>query len=145
MSFVGFRAPLAISAAGIAAVGAAIVALSPPIAHADGPWGACAAPASTEEWGHPVCLGADTYPDRVTAEKFAREACNDPKPRYWGCTVIVSFTGCGAIAQNGNQSVGGTGLTPVDAAQDALSRLSNGTIAKSACVPPPPMPAPPPG
>jgi Domain of unknown function (DUF4189) len=144
MSFIGFRAPLTISAAGVAAVGAAMVALSP-VAHADGPWGACAAPANTEEWGHPVCLGGDPYPDKVTAEKFAREACNDPKPRYWGCTVIVSFTACGAIATNGSQSVGGTGVTPMDAARDALSRLANGTIAKSACVPPPPMPAPPPG
>jgi hypothetical protein len=135
VSIIGFRVPIAISAAGIAAVGAAFVALSP-IAHAGGPWGACAAPANTEQWGHTVCLGADSYPDQVTAEKFAREACNDPKPRYWGCTVIVSFTGCGAIAENGSQSVGGTGPTPADAARDAISRLANSTITKYACVTP---------
>jgi Domain of unknown function (DUF4189) len=141
MSIIGFRAPIAISAAGIAAAGAAIVALSP-IAHADNRWGACAAPANIAYADNAVCLGEYGSPDQSTAERVARQACNTP-PRQ--CIVVVSFTDCGAMAQSGSQWAGGRGPNPVAAAQDALRSIDNGTIAKSACVWPGPMPAPPPG
>jgi hypothetical protein len=137
MSIIGFRAPIAISAAGIAAVGAAIVALSP-IAHADDQWGACAAPASATSTGNTIC-SSNPYPDQASSESRALALCNYLKNR--GCTVVVSYTDCGAIAGDGTQWVGGRALTKQDAEQDALNQLSDGshghldgTIAKSACV-----------
>jgi hypothetical protein len=132
MSIISFRAPIAISAAGIAAVGAAIVALSP-IAHADDQWAACAAPASTTTPANTICL-SNPYPDQASAESRALAMCNYLKNR--GCTVVVSYTDCGAIAGNGSQWVRGRGPTQGDAEQDALRGLANGKIAKSACVTP---------
>jgi hypothetical protein len=132
MSIISFRAHIAISAAGIAAVGAAIVAVSP-IAHADDMWAACAAPATTTTTANTICLGTP-YPDQPSAEKRAVDMCNYLKNRQ--CTVVVSFMECGAIAGNGSQWVGGRGLTQQDAEQDALGQLANGKIAKSACITP---------
>ena len=130
MSIISFRAPIAISAAGIAAAGAALVALSP-IAQADGQWAACAAPASATSTGNTICLGTP-YPDQASAESRALAMCNYLKNR--GCTVVVSYTDCGAIAGNGSQWAGGRGATQVDAEQDALRNIDNGTIAKSTCL-----------
>jgi hypothetical protein len=132
MSIISFRAPIAIAAAGIAAAGAAIVALSP-VAHADDQWGACAAPAST---GQRAICSSNPYPDQATAESRALSECNYPSKEYRRCTVVVSFMECGAIAQNGSQWVGGRGLTQDDADRDALNQLANGVIEKSACVVP---------
>jgi hypothetical protein len=130
MSIIGFRAPIAISAAGIAAVGAVIVAMSP-VAHADDQWGACAAPASATSTGNTICL-SNPYPDQPSAESRALALCNYLKNR--GCTVVVSYTDCGAIAGNGSQWAGGRGPAQQDAEQDALRNIDNGKIAKSACV-----------
>jgi hypothetical protein len=58
--------------------------------------------------------------------------CNYLKNR--GCTVVVSYTDCGAIAGNGGQWAGGRGPTQGDAEQDALRNIDNGTIAKSTCL-----------
>jgi uncharacterized protein DUF4189 len=132
MSFISFRAPLAISAAGIAAAGAVIVALSP-VAHADDQWGACAAPASATSTGNTICL-ANPYPDQPSAESRALALCNYLKNRQ--CTVLVSYTDCGAIAGNGSQWAGGRGPMQGDAEQDALRNIGNGKIAKSACITP---------
>jgi hypothetical protein len=132
MSIIGFRAPIAISAAGIAAVGAVIVALSP-IAHADDQWAACAAPASTTSTANTYCA-ATPYPDRASADSRSLAMCNYLKNR--GCTVVVSYSECGAIAGNGSQWVGGRGLTKEDAEQDALGQLADGKIAKSECIAP---------
>jgi hypothetical protein len=60
--------------------------------------------------------------------------CNYLKNR--GCTVVVSYSECGAIAGNGSQWVGGRGLTKEDAEQDALGQLADGKIAKSECIAP---------
>jgi hypothetical protein len=133
MSITGFRAPIAISAAGIVAAGAVIVALSP-IAHADDQWAACAAPASTTNTGNATCLGTP-YPDQASAELRALALCNYLKDRR--CAVVVSYTDCGAIAGNGSQWAGGRGPTQGEAEQDALRGLANGTIAKSVCLLPP--------
>jgi Domain of unknown function (DUF4189) len=132
MSIIGFRAPIAISAAGVAAVGAVVVALSP-VAHADDQWASCAAPANTTTTANTFCLGTP-YPDQASADKRAVDMCNYLKNRQ--CTVVVSFMECGAIAGNGSQWVGGRGLTKEDAEQDALGQLANGKIAKSACITP---------
>jgi hypothetical protein len=130
MSIISFRVPIAISAAAVAAVGAVIVGVSP-VAHADDQWAACAAPASTTSTANTICLG-NPYPDQASAEKRALDLCNYLKNR--GCTVVVSFNECGAIAGNGSQWVGGRGLTQGDAEQDALNMLANGKIAKSVCL-----------
>ena len=66
MSIISFRAPIAISAAGIAAAGAALVTLSP-IAHADDQWKACAAPASTGPEG-------DLYEEPVARPGHGRKS-----------------------------------------------------------------------
>ncbi|MDT5080366.1 MAG: hypothetical protein QOJ80_5003 [Mycobacterium sp.] len=137
MSIISFRVPIAVSAAGIAAAGAVIVALSP-VAHADDEWGSCAAPGRTTDTVNATCLSTP-YPDQASAEKRALTLCNHMEGR--GCTVVVSYTDCGAIAGDGTQWVGGRALTKQDAEQDALNQLSDGshghldgTIAKSACV-----------
>ena len=129
MSVNGFRA-ITISAAGITAAGAVIIALSP-IAHADDQWAACAAPASATSTSNTICLGTP-YPDQASAESRALALCNYLKNR--GCTVVVSYTDCGAIAGNGSQWAGGRGPTQGDAEQDALRNIDNGTIAKSTCL-----------
>ena len=141
MSIISFRAPTAISAAGIAAAGAVIVALSP-IAHADGQWGACAAPADATLTQVAICSGDYGEPDQATAERVTLQTCNNPARSARRCTVVVSFTDCGAIAANGSQWAGGRGPTREDAEQDALRNLANGNITKSACVWPGPAPAP---
>jgi hypothetical protein len=130
MPIIGFRAPIAITAAGIAAAGAVIVALSP-IAHADDQWGACAAPGRTTDTGNAVCLSSP-YPDQASAESRALAMCNYREGR--GCTVVVSYTDCGAIAGDGSQWVGGRASQQGLAEQDALNQLDNGKIAKSGCV-----------
>ena len=132
MSLISFRAPIAISAAGIAAAGAAIVALSP-IAHADDQWMACAAPAST---GQRAICSRNPLPDQATAERAALGECNFPSQDYRRCSLLVSFTDCGAIAENGSQWVGGRGPTQDDADQDALNQLANSTVRQNVCVAP---------
>jgi Domain of unknown function (DUF4189) len=130
MSIISFRAPMAICAAAVAAVGAAIVALSP-VAHADDQWGACAAPASTTSSGSLICL-SNPYPDQGSAESRALALCNYLKNRQ--CTVVVTYTDCGAIAGNGSQWAGGRGPTQGDAEQDALRNIGNGKIERSVCI-----------
>ncbi|WP_413468071.1 DUF4189 domain-containing protein [Mycobacterium sp. RTGN4] len=72
------------------------------------------------------------YPDQASAESRALAMCNYLKNR--GCTVVVSYTDCGAIAGNGSQWAGGRGPTQGDAEQDALRNIDNGKIAKSTCL-----------
>jgi Domain of unknown function (DUF4189) len=144
MSVIGFRTPIAISAAGVA-LGVAIVALSP-IAHAANMWGACAAPTNPADADYAVCLGDFGYSNQAEAERIALLRCGDSPPQPdRECTVVVSFKDCGAIAQNVSQWVGGRGPNPMAAAQDALRSINNGTIARSACVWQGPQPATPPG
>jgi hypothetical protein len=131
MSIISFRAPIAISAAGIAAAGTVIVALSP-IAHADEQWGACAAPAST---GQRAICSSNPHADQATAERFALSECNYPSQEYRRCSLVISYTDCGALAHNGSQWVGGRGPTQDDADRDALSQLANAVVVKSVCVP----------
>jgi hypothetical protein len=136
MSFIGFRAPIAISAAGIAALGAAVVALSP-VAHADDLWGACAVPANGAITRSAVCSpGMNGWGDSSPgmAENDALTICNRPDESSRRCTVVVSFTDCGAIAGNGSQWAGGRGATQELAEQDALRNIANGKIAHSICL-----------
>jgi hypothetical protein len=139
MSIISFRAPIAICAA----VGAVIVALSP-VAHADERWGACAAPVNTAIPRAAACLG-DYFgePSPGRAESEAMTLCTDwPPVESWRvpaktnrqCTVLVSYTDCGAIAGNGSQWAGGRGATKELTEQDALRGLANGKITTSACL-----------
>jgi hypothetical protein len=135
MSIISFRAPIAICAAAVAAVGAVIVALSP-VAHADERWGASAAPVNTAIPRSAICLG-DYWgdPGPGVAESDALKYCSDwPDKSNRQCTVLVSYTDCGAIAGNGSQWAGGRGATKELAEQDALRGLANGKITTSACL-----------
>jgi uncharacterized protein DUF4189 len=136
MSINRFRAPTAISAAGVAAAGAVIVALSP-VAHADDQWGACAAPANGAITRSAVCSpGMNGWGDGSPgmAENDALTICNRPDESSRRCTVVVTFTDCGAIAGNGSQWAGGRGPTQELAEQDALRNIANGKIARSICL-----------
>jgi len=141
MSIISFRTSIAISAAGVAAAGAVIVAMSP-VAQAGSQWGACAAPADTALTPVAICLGDYGEPDQATAERVALQTCNNPPQAARRCIVVVTFTNCGAIAVNGSQWAGGRGPTREDAEQDALRSVANGNITQSACVWSAPAPAP---
>jgi hypothetical protein len=132
MSVISFRAPIAICAA----VGTVIVALSP-VAHADDLWGACAAPVNGALARSVICsAGRNGWGEsnQDMAEWDALTDCNRPDASYRRCTVLVSFTDCGAIAGNGSQWAGGRGATQELAEQDALRGLANGKITRSVCI-----------
>ena len=143
MSIISFRTPTAISAAGIAAAGAVIVALSP-IAHADGQWGACAAPADATLTQVAICSGDYGEPDQATAERVTLQRRNSPNGSARQCTGwSASRTAARSLETVGKpQWAGGRGPGREDAEQDALRNLANGNITKSACVWPGPAPAP---
>lgn len=106
----------AVAVAGMAAVSSAmsgLVVLSP-AAHADGQYGAIAYSASGKLFGR-----TKDAPSRAAAESGALGACGKSD-----CQVLVSFSECGAIAENnaGDHS-GGYGSTLLTAEQDAMQRL----------------------
>ena len=84
---------------------------------------------------HRLSSAHRNLPDQASAESRAQALCNYLRDRK--CTVVVSYTDCGAIAGNGSQWVGGNGPTKEVAEQAALGQLANGTIAKSVCLLPP--------
>ncbi|BBZ11739.1 hypothetical protein MBRA_19340 [Mycobacterium branderi] len=109
---------------------AAMTVAVAPGAYADDLWGACAAPANPNTSSYVMCTtGNSTQAD---AENHALGLCNYLKNRQ--CSVVVSFTDCGAVAGNGNQWAGGTGPSVEAAQQAAMGQLSGGTIVKSGCV-----------
>ncbi|KQH76273.1 hypothetical protein AO501_29025 [Mycobacterium gordonae] len=65
---------------------------------------------------------------RASAESAALKKCG-----VTGCTVLSSFTQCGAVAHDGITLQGGTGPTRAAAEDDALTRLGGGRIITWAC------------
>lgn len=118
--------------AGGAAVVAALSVAAIPTAHANSQWGACAAPANTTLTGNVFCL-PDGYPTQGEAQARAMEGCNYLRDRK--CSVVVTYTDCGAVAQGGGKWAGGTGATQQAAEQAATSQLPGSSVAKSACIP----------
>jgi hypothetical protein len=96
-----------------AAVTAALLAL-PPTARADGQYGAIAYSASGQLFGR-----TKDAPSRAAAESAAMGACGKSD-----CKVLVSFSECGAVAENNaGDHAGGYGATLLAAEQDAMKRL----------------------
>jgi hypothetical protein len=128
-----FHSRAGILVASAAAVTALTVAVAP-TAHSDTQWGACAVPANPALSGNATCVGpGGVYTTEADATNRATQMCNYLRDRQ--CSVVVSFTDCGAIAQSGGgQWAGGTGPTLDAAQQAALNQLPGSTIRKSVCV-----------
>lgn len=96
-----------------AAVTATLLAL-PTTARADGQYGAIAYSASGQLFGR-----TKDAPSRAAAESAAMGACGKSD-----CKVLVSFSECGAVAENNaGDHAGGYGSTLLAAEQDAMKRL----------------------
>lgn len=97
----------------LAAVTATLVVLAP-AGHADGQYGAIAYSASGQLFGR-----TKDAPSRAAAESAAIGACGKSD-----CKVLVSFSECGAVAENNaGDHAGGYGSTLLAAEQDAMRRL----------------------
>ncbi|BBZ15176.1 hypothetical protein MBRA_53710 (plasmid) [Mycobacterium branderi] len=110
------RAAVCIAVAGAALVGATITPASP-AAHAAIYYGAIAY-SSNGSWGRTA-----DWETRQAAEQLAVGACG-----YTDCKVLSSFTGCGAVANDGRYYQGGVGPTITAAMADAKSRLPGSWI-----------------
>ena len=128
-----FHSRAGILVASAAAVTALTVAVAP-TAHSDTQWGACAVPANPQLSGNATCVGPGAvYTTEADATNRATQMCNYLRDSQ--CSVVVSFTDCGAIAQSGGgQWAGGTGPTLDAAQQAALNQRPGSTIRKSVCV-----------
>lgn len=116
------RSGTALAAAiGIAAAGAAS-AIVAPSAQAATYYGAIAYS------GNGSYGTAQDYPTRATAESTAVIWCG-----YTDCSVLASFSQCGAVATDGRQLYGGTGPTLAAAQSKALSNLGGGWIDSWIC------------
>jgi hypothetical protein len=129
MKVSSFRTHVAIYAA---AAGAAIAATMPvaavlPTANADGQWGAASVTPDGKRG-----FWVTNYPDQAAAQQRVLQMCTYPRTAN-NCNVVVSFPDCGAVAQSGGQSAGGTGATQQAAEQAATSQLSGSTIRWSGC------------
>ncbi|GLB85836.1 hypothetical protein Mkiyose1665_55180 [Mycobacterium kiyosense] len=71
---------------------------------------------------------AQGYPTKAQAEQIAVDRCNDKD-----CRVVISFNLCGAVASDGANYRGGTGLSRAAAESDALNRLGGGTVVSWVC------------
>jgi len=96
-----------------AAMTATLIALAP-AANADGNYGAIAYSPSGQLFGR-----TKDAPSRAAAESAAMGACGKSD-----CKVLVSFSECGAVAENNaGDHAGGYGSTLLAAEQDAMRRL----------------------
>ncbi|MHA7652928.1 DUF4189 domain-containing protein [Mycobacterium sp. ML4] len=86
-------------------------------------YGAIAYSPRTGAWGT-----SRGYQVKAQAERVALEQCGEND-----CRVIISFNLCGAVASDGSNFQGGTGLSRQAAEQDALNRLGGGRIVNSVC------------
>lgn len=125
MKPVSFRAYFAACAAGAAIATPLTVAIAPS-AHADGQWGAASLTPDGRR-GYWVT----NYPSQADAQDRVSDMC--AYPRQVNCTVVVTFSDCGAVAQSGGQNVGGTGATQQAAEQAATGQLPGSTIRWSGC------------
>ncbi|GLB86783.1 DUF4189 domain-containing protein [Mycobacterium kiyosense] len=86
-------------------------------------YGAIAYSPSTGAWGT-----SRGYQVKSQAERVALDQCGEND-----CRVIISFNLCGAVASDGSNYQGGTGLSRQAAEQDALNRLGGGRVVNSVC------------
>lgn len=86
-------------------------------------YGAIAYSPSTGAWGT-----SRGYQVKLRAERVALDQCGEND-----CRVIISFNLCGAVASDGSNYQGGTGLSRQAAEQDALNRLGGGRVVNSVC------------
>jgi hypothetical protein len=101
---------------------AATIVATAPTAHAATNYGAIAyAPNGQAGASH-------NYSTRADAEANAVSACG-----LSACKVLVSFTDCGAVAENATKYQGGYGPTLAAAQADALAKLGGGHIDSWAC------------
>ncbi len=111
-------------AAAVAALTTAVattVALAPAASAGSG-WGAIAY-AHSGAWGR-----SWDYPTQSSAQATALNSCG-----YSDCSVLTTFTGCGAVAANGWRYQGGNGPNLSAAMGDARARLGGGWIDSWVC------------
>lgn len=102
-----------VALAGVAAATTTLMTPAP-AARADGQYGAIAYSPSGQLFGR-----TKDAPSRAAAESAAMGACGKPD-----CKVLVSFSECGAVAENNaGDHAGGYGSTLLSAEQDAMRRL----------------------
>ncbi|WP_205874154.1 DUF4189 domain-containing protein [Mycobacterium camsae] len=102
-----------VALAGVAAVTTLLIAPAP-TARADGQYGAIAYSPSGQLFGR-----TKDAPSRAAAESAAMSACGKSD-----CKVLVSFSECGAVAENNaGDHAGGYGSTLLAAERDAMTRL----------------------
>jgi hypothetical protein len=121
MTTISHRRRIAVAIAGAAAATAMAVGLAP-AAGADGLYGAIAY-SHNGSWGR-----AWDAPTQAAAQAAAVKGC-----AYNDCTVLTTFTGCGAVAFNGSKYQGGHGDTLSAAMASAKSQLGGGWIDTWAC------------
>lgn len=121
MTMSTYRRHFAMAVAAMTTAIATTVALAP-ASSADERVGAIAY-ALSGAWGR-----AQNYPTAAAASAAALNACG-----YSDCRVLVTFTGCGAVAANGFVRQGGFGPNLNAAMQDALHKIGGGWIDSWAC------------
>ncbi|ORB83429.1 hypothetical protein B1987_05855 [Mycobacterium kansasii] len=113
MALTTFQRRAAVSLANVIAVTATILALAP-AAEASNYVGAIAYSPTGKVFGR-----VKDAPSKAAAESAALSACG-----YSDCKVLVTFTDCGAIAENSRgDHAGGYGPTLLAAEQDAAKNL----------------------
>ncbi|MET7768376.1 DUF4189 domain-containing protein [Nocardia sp. NPDC005366] len=107
----------------IAALGVSGLLAAPAPAHAYTTYGAIAVS------GNGATGQAWNYPSRASAEQAARSECG-----YSDCTVLVSFTRCGAVSDSPGAGMytGGYGATRAEAEQ-ASRRYTDSYVIASVC------------
>lgn len=80
-------------------------------------------------YGHDGSSGkAWRQKSKSIAEQLALQRCGVDT-----CTVVASFTKCGAVAHDGNTYHGGVGLSRHAAEQRAIANLGGGRVVNWAC------------
>jgi Domain of unknown function (DUF4189) len=115
------RRRFALAVAAMTTAAATTVALAP-TAGADDNWGAIAY-AHSGAWGR-----SWDYPTAAAAQATAMNSCY-----YSDCSVLTTFTGCGAVARNAWKFQGGNGPNLSAAMHDALARIGRGWIDSWVC------------
>jgi hypothetical protein len=115
MQMRAFQRRAAVVVSSMAAVTAISAALAP-AAGADGYVGAIAISDAHRVYGRAL-----HYSTKSAAESAAVGTCG-----YSDCKVLVTFTDCGAVAENAVKYAGGYGPTLSDAEAAALSNLGGG-------------------
>ncbi len=122
MAQASFRRQAAAVVASLASVVGMTLAVAP-AANAASYWGAIAYSTSTGSGGR-----AWDHPTKQSANNMALSYCG-----YTDCQVLVSFTECGAVAENSNSRAGGYGPTLQLAMSEALNHAPGGWILSWQC------------